>query len=186
MRISSRSSPNFRAYLAHVPRLSVKQGRGTHTYGIHARGVARIVAPVGFPQNDFLTAGKTYPVIIRHSAPGGAKDNRAQDAASASVKFFDGAVADPAAEGIHDIVMNTGRTLFVATARTFFALVITPNPDRGEKLVKTGMLNDRILSEAYRSGASFTDFFLSFSDMLQPHGHGFGNHVVYHGGGTVW
>jgi hypothetical protein len=122
--------------------------------------VARIVAPIGFPQNDFLTAGKTYPVIIRHSAPGGAKDNRAQDAASASVKFYDaGTVADPAADGIHDIVMNTGRTLFVATARTFFALVTTPDPERGDKLVKTGMLDERTLAEAFRSGASFTDFY---------------------------
>ena len=138
---------------------TMKQGRGTHTFGVHARGVARIVAPVGFPQNDFLTAGKTYPVMIRHSAPGGAKDNRAQDAASASIKFFDGATADPAEAGIHDIVMNTGRTLFVATARTFQALVLTPNPERGDKLVKTGMLDENTLAEAYRSGAAFTDFY---------------------------
>jgi hypothetical protein len=137
---------------------TMKQGRATHTFGVHARGTARIVAPVGFPQNDFLTAGKTYSVMVRHSAPGGSKDNRAQDAASASLKFFDGP-ADPATDGIHDIVMNTGRTLFVSTARTFQALVITPNPERGDKLVKTGMLDDHTLSEAFRSGASFTDFY---------------------------
>ncbi len=137
---------------------TAKQGRGTHTFGVHARGTARMVTPVDFPQNDFLAAGKTYSVMVRHSAPGGAKDNRAQDAASGSLKFFDGP-ADPAADGIHDIVMNTGRTLFVATARTFHALVITPNPQRGEKLVKTGMLDDHTLAEAFRSGASFTDFY---------------------------
>jgi hypothetical protein len=137
---------------------SAKQGRATHTFGAHAKGTAKIIAPIGFPQNDFLTPGKTYSVIIRHSAPGGAKDNRARDAASASLKFFDGP-ADATAEGIHDIVMNTGRTLFVSTARTFQALVITPNPERGDKLVKTGKLDDHILAEAFRSGASFTDFF---------------------------
>ena len=137
---------------------TMKQGRGTHTYGAHARGVARIVAPAGFPQNDFLTPGRTYSVMVRHSAPGGAKDNRAQDAASGSVKFYDGP-ADPGADGIHDIVMNTGRTLFVSTARTFQALVLTPNPERGDKLVKTGMLDEDTLAEAFRSGASFTDFY---------------------------
>ncbi len=137
---------------------TMKRGRGTHTFGVHAKGTARIVAPAEFSQNDFLCAGKTYQVIVRHSAPGGAKDNRAQDAASASLKFFDGP-ADPTAEGIHDIVMNTGRTLFVSTARTFGALVLTPNPERGDKLVKTGILKEDVLAEAYRSGASFTDFY---------------------------
>jgi len=137
---------------------TMKQGRATHTFGVHARGVAKIIVPLGFPENDFLSPGKTYSVIVRHSAPGGAKDNRAQDAASGSLKFFDGP-ADPTQEGIHDIVMNTGRTLFVATARAFQALVLTPNPERGEKLVKTGIVKEDILSEAFRSGGSFTDFY---------------------------
>lgn len=154
---------DFQALVAEMQKIfagaaAFKHGRGTHTFGVHAKGTARIVAPVGFPQNDFLTAGKTHSVIVRHSFPGGAKDNRAQDAASASLKFFDGD-ADPTQDGIHDIVMNTGRTLFVATARTFAALVTTPDPERGDKLVKTGMLNDRTLSEAFRSGASFTEFY---------------------------
>jgi hypothetical protein len=137
---------------------TMKHGRATHTFGAHAAGVAKIVAPIAFPQNDFFTAGKTYGVIIRHSAPGGAKDNRAQDAASASLKFFEGN-ADPAAEGVLDIVMNTGRTLFVSTARAFQALVLTPDPERGDKLVKTGIVKEDILEEAYRSGGSFTDFY---------------------------
>ena len=133
------------------------QGRATHTYGVAARGVARIVVPVGFPENDFLRPGKTYPVILRHSSPGGQKDNRARDGAATSLKFYQD-TADPAATGFHDIMMNTGRVLFVRSARAFLAMVTTPNAERIEKLLKPGILRDDILAEGYRSGGSFTDF----------------------------
>lgn len=133
-------------------------GRATHTYGVGARGEARIVVPDGFPQNDFLQAGKAYPVILRHSQPGGQSDNRTRDGGAASLKFCEG-TADASARGLHDIMMNTGRTLFVRSARAFLSMVTTPNPERVEKLLVPGILDDRILSEGYRNGGSFTDFY---------------------------
>jgi len=134
------------------------QGRATHTYGVAARGTARVVAPIGFPENDFFKTGRTFGVILRHSSPGAQKDNRARDGAAASLKFYEGD-AVPAAEGFHDVTMNTGRSLFVRTARAFLSMVTTPNPERVEKLVNTQILNDNILSEGYRSSGSFTDFY---------------------------
>ena len=133
------------------------QGRATHTYGIAARGEARIVTPLGFPENDFLKTGNSYAVILRHSCPGG-RDNRARDGAATSLKFYEGA-ADSAAQGFHDIMMNTGRTLFVRTARAFLTMVTTPNPERIEKLLKPSILYDEILAEGYRNGGSFSDFY---------------------------
>lgn len=134
------------------------QGRATHTYGAAARGEARIIVPRGFPENDFLRAGATYPVILRHSSPGGQQDDRTRDGAAASLKFYE-SHADPAEKGFHDILMNTGRALFVRTARAFFTMVTTPNPERVEKLLRPGILIDDILSEGYRNGGSFTDFY---------------------------
>jgi hypothetical protein len=134
------------------------QGRATHTYGVAARGEARIIVPIGFPQTDFLKAGNCYPVILRHSSPGAQKDNRARDGAATSLKFYND-TADPAAPGFHDIMMNTGRVLFVRSARAFLTMVTTPNPDRVEKLLKTCILDDDILSEGYRNSGSFTDFY---------------------------
>lgn len=134
------------------------QGRATHTYGVAARGLARIIVPLGFPTNAFLTPGKAFPVILRHSAPGAQKDNRARDGAATSIKFFeDAAVAS--SPGFHDVTMNTGRVLFVRTARAFLSMVTTPNSDRQEKLVKPGILDDEILSEGYRNGGSFSDYY---------------------------
>ncbi|MEA3211389.1 MAG: hypothetical protein QOE70_4446 [Chthoniobacter sp.] len=133
-------------------------GRPTHTYGVGARGEARIVVPIEFPENDFFIPGKTYPVLLRHSTPGGRSDNRARDGASASVKFCD-EQADPSAQGLQNILMNTARSLFVRTARTFFKLVTTPNEERVEKLLEPKILDDAILAEAFRSGGSFTEYY---------------------------
>jgi len=154
---------DFQQVIQHLQEIFVRvatntQGRATHTYGVAARGEARIIVPIGFPQNDFLKAGNSYPVILRHSSPGAQKDNRARDGAAASLKFYND-TADPAAAGFHDIMMNTGRVLFVRSARAFLTMVTTPNPDRVEKLLKPGILNDDILAEGYRSGGSFSDFY---------------------------
>src|SRR5262245_18502376 len=43
---------------------TIVQGRATHTTGIAARGVARIITPIDFPDNDFLSFGKTYPIVV--------------------------------------------------------------------------------------------------------------------------
>lgn len=154
---------DFREVIQHLQQIFVGgatkfHGRATHTYGVGARGEARIVVPDTFPQNDFLTAGKTYPVILRHSQPGGQPDNRTRDGAASSLKFFEGP-ADASARGLHDVTMNTGRTLFVRSARAFLSMVTTPNAQRVEKLLIPGILEDRILSEGYRNGGSFTDFY---------------------------
>src|SRR5690349_14769170 len=103
---------DFREVIKHLQDIFVRvatktQGRATHTYGVAARGQAKIVTPLGFPANPFFEAGRTFSVILRHSSPGAQRDNRARDGAAASLKFYEG-TADPAAEGIHDITMNTG------------------------------------------------------------------------------
>jgi hypothetical protein len=137
---------------------SEKHGRATHTYGVAAHGSLRVVVPQGFPESDFFTAGKVYPIILRHSRPGGFfNDDRVRDGAAASIKFFEsGSLAK--GSGMTDIMMNTGRTLFVNSARSFLTMVTTPNDQRVEKLLKTGILNDQILSEGYRDSGSFTDY----------------------------
>ncbi|MCU1262384.1 MAG: hypothetical protein JWO80_5269 [Bryobacterales bacterium] len=161
--LSSGLDDDFKQVIEHLQAIFVRvatktQGRATHTYGVAAKGEAKIVVPLGFPENEFLKAGRTFPVILRHSSPGAQRDNRARDGAATSLKFYE-TKADPAADGFHDITMNTGRTLFVRTARAFLTMVTTPNPERVEKLLQSGILDDKILSEGYRSSGSFTEFY---------------------------
>lgn len=135
------------------------QGRATHTTGIAARGMARIIVPADFPSNDFLRFGKEYPIVIRHATPrpalGGNTDDRTLDGAALSVKFQESAESGNA--GFHDIMMNTGRVLFVPSARAFNRMVHTPFGQR-DALIRDGDLDDDKLSEAFRTG-SFTEFY---------------------------
>ena len=140
-------------------------GRATHTTGMAARGVARIVTPVDFPENDFLSFGKTYPVTVRHATPrpamGGNTDDRTLDGGAISIKFT---LPEPQALGlkVHDIMMNTGRVLFVPSARAFNTMIHTPFGQRGPLLKTPGndkwVIDDDKLTEAYRTG-SFTEFY---------------------------
>ncbi|MFO0953816.1 MAG: hypothetical protein U0835_22205 [Isosphaeraceae bacterium] len=144
------------------------QGRATHTTGIAARGVARIITPVDFPSNEFLKFGKVYPVIVRHATPRTAlyrpdpaqppvadTDDRTLDGGAMSVKFLD--PENATGRGLFDVMMNTGRVLFVPSARAFNTMTRTPFGQRAP-LLKNGTIDDDKLTEAYRTG-SFTEFY---------------------------
>lgn len=134
------------------------RGRATHTYGIAARGTARIIVPFDFPENDFFRFGKEYSLVLRHSTPGPEEDDRTLDGGATSLKFLDKKRSDDNA-GLHDVMMNTGRILFVTSAREFNTMVHTPPTDleKRKKLVTDGVVHDEILTEGYRTG-SFTEF----------------------------
>jgi catalase len=134
----------------------IQNGRATHTYGIVAKGEARCIVPSDFPANDTFVLGKIFPIVLRHSSPGGRADDRARDGVAASIKLFDpGSGTD--GDGVHDILMNAGRQLFVRSIRDFSTFVHTPDADR-IKLVQQGLMLEPQLIEAYRIRGSFTDF----------------------------
>src|SRR5947209_5232270 len=85
----------------------LQKGRATHTYGVVAKGEARCVVPTEFPENETFVFGKVFPILLRHSSPGGRADDRARDGVAASIKFFEpGSGAD--GDGIYDVLMNAG------------------------------------------------------------------------------
>jgi hypothetical protein len=142
------------------------RARATHSTGTAAKGIARIIVPLDFPSNDFLQFGKTYGVVLRHATPRPAiphplvvnpdtTDDRMLDGGAVSIKFFETERVE--GEGLHDVMMNTGRVLFVPSARAFNRMIHTPFGERG-KLIEDGDLDDDLLTEAYRTG-SFTEFY---------------------------
>jgi hypothetical protein len=138
--LTAHINEDFKQVIASLNQLFIRvagarRGRATHTYGVAARGTLRVVIPGDFPANAFFAPGREYPLILRHSRPGGLEnDDRVRDGAATSIKFFEpGCPADGL--GLHDLMMNTGRTLFVNTARAFWTMVSTPNDQRVEKLL---------------------------------------------------
>ncbi len=140
----------------------IQHGRGTHTTGAAAHGRARIITPIDFPENDFFSFGKTYPIVVRHATPGPQTDDRFLDGGAISIKFLTD--DDKTGAGFHDLMMNTGTTMFVPSARAFNTMVHTPfkpgesNGATRAPLLKAGVIDDNKLSEGYRCG-SYTEFY---------------------------
>ena len=78
--------------------------RPTHPDGIAAQGMATIVAYPQFPNCEFFTPGRCYPVCLRHSTLKSI-DNAGLNFLSASIRFADSDVESPL-----DITMSTGRS----------------------------------------------------------------------------
>jgi len=135
----------------------LKKGRATHTYGVAARGEARCIVSPGFPENDFFKFGQCHPMILRHSSPGGERDDRTRDGCAAAVKLFEPGSDDTSGEGSLDILMNAGRQLFVRNIRDFLTMVQAPLEQRTE-LCKQGLIMGQELTEAYRIRGSFVDY----------------------------
>ncbi|WP_407530467.1 hypothetical protein [Methylobacterium oryzisoli] len=134
---------------------TTQRGRATHTYGTVAWGEARCIVPSDFPANETFVLGRVYPIVLRHSSPGGRADDRARDGVAASLKFFEPGSED--GPGFFDILMNAGRQLFVRSIRDFSTFVHTPDDER-IKLVESGIMLEPQLIEAYRIRGSFSDF----------------------------
>ena len=78
--------------------------RPTHPDGIGAQGIATIVADPQFPNCEFFTPGRCYPVCLRHSTLKSI-DDAGLNFLSASIRF-----ADSNEESSLDILMSTGRS----------------------------------------------------------------------------
>lgn len=135
----------------------LKKGRATHTYGVAAKARARCIVSPSFPKNDFFKFGDEFPVVLRHSSPGGEKDDRTRDGCAISLKFFPAGTTEYAGDGELDILMNAGRQLFVRSIRDFSTMVHSSLEQRTE-LCKQDVIMDKELTEAYRIRGSFADY----------------------------
>ncbi|MFT7528740.1 MAG: catalase [Arenicella sp.] len=135
----------------------VKKGRATHTYGVVAQGEARCIVSPEFPENDFFKFGQTFPVLLRHSSPGGEQDDRTRDGCATAIKLFAPGSKRVSGDGEFDVLMNAGRQLFVRCIRDFLTMVESNGEQRAE-LCRNNVIMDKQLTEAYRIRGSFTDF----------------------------
>lgn len=79
--------------------------RPTHSAGIAAQGVARIVSEPDFPLCEFFTPGRSFNVCLRHATLKSI-DDAMLDFMGASIRFADSDKEDSPL----DVIMSTGRT----------------------------------------------------------------------------
>ena len=85
--------------------------RPTHPVGIGAQGIATIVADPQFPNCEFFTPGRSFPVCLRHATLKSI-DDVGLNFLSASIRFADSDTESPL-----DIPLSTGRCAIIWDAQ---------------------------------------------------------------------
>lgn len=93
------------------------QQRATHANGFGAFGKIQIVNNPGFPEHEFFTAGRTFPLRLRH-ANLVFDDDAKCDFRAASLKLADSDDQSPL-----DIIMSTGRSAVLWDANSIYDTV---------------------------------------------------------------
>jgi len=88
--------------------------RPTHANGVGAQGFATIVAAPQFPECEFFTPGRTFPVCVRHSLLKSI-DDAMLDFLGASLRFADSDEDSPL-----DILMSTGRSSVLSNIKSIY------------------------------------------------------------------
>lgn len=99
----------------------VKGLRATHSYGTTARGILTVLDSPSIPTHTVFSAGKHYPVLVRHANIKGFPDDAILDGRGATVRILSGC-PDAKTEDIDlddyivDILMSTGRSFKIGRA----------------------------------------------------------------------
>lgn len=88
--------------------------RPTHSIGVGAQGFATIVAEPQFPECEFFTPGRTFPVCLRHATLKSI-DDAMLDFLGASIRFADSDEDSPL-----DIIMSTGRSSVLSNVQAIY------------------------------------------------------------------
>ncbi|KAI9134325.1 hypothetical protein [Acaryochloris sp. CCMEE 5410] len=117
----------------------IKGRRATHSYGTVAKGVLKVLDTLDIPQHQTFSAGKQYPVLLRHANIKGFRDDAILDGRGATVRILAGDAQAPLSdlnldEGIVDILMSTGRSFILAEALSFARWAAGPMKSRAAML----------------------------------------------------
>jgi linolenate 9R-lipoxygenase len=132
--------------------------RATHSYGTVAQGVLKVLDTLDIPQHAVFSAGKEYPVLLRHANIKGFRDDAILDGRGATVRILAGeahASQLDLNQGIVDILMSTGRSFILGEAASFARWVASPMPARAAMLQEFPKITP-IFQEIIRDPDSYT------------------------------
>lgn len=131
---------NLAANLA-ATTLKVKT-RYFHRIGVSGKGHLRIYDNIkGLPNHKIFSAGKSYPVFIRHSNSLSADDDARIDARGAALRIVsDGSDSTP----LLDLTLKTGNAFYARTIGDFATWLVCGLPAREEHVKKVPHIRDAV------------------------------------------
>ncbi|XP_058073505.1 uncharacterized protein LOC131222454 [Magnolia sinica] len=119
-----------------------------HRIGVSGRGVLKLFDDLpGLPDHKIFSAGKCYPIVIRHSNSLSADDDARIDARGAAVRILsDGGDEVP----LLDVTLKTGKAFYARTIGDFATWLISGHA-REAHVLKTPHIRDAVWTSLRRA-----------------------------------
>jgi acetyltransferase-like isoleucine patch superfamily enzyme len=130
---------NLAANLA-ITTMNVKS-RYFHRIGVSGRGVLRMYQDIpSLPKHKIFGAGKSFPVIVRHSNSLSADDDARLDARGASVRIL----SDDGEVPLLDLTLKSGNAFYARTIADFATWLVCGLPAREEQVKRAPHIRDAV------------------------------------------
>ncbi|PAN36509.1 hypothetical protein PAHAL_6G288900 [Panicum hallii] len=130
---------NLAANLA-ITTMNVKS-RYFHRIGVSGRGVLRMYQDIpSLPKHKIFGAGKSFPVIVRHSNSLSADDDARLDARGAAVRIL----SDDGEVPLLDLTLKSGKAFYARTIADFATWLVCGLPAREEQVKQAPHIRDAV------------------------------------------
>ncbi|CAD6263388.1 unnamed protein product [Miscanthus lutarioriparius] len=130
---------NLAANLA-ITTMNVKS-RYFHRIGVSGRGVLRMYQDIpSLPKHKIFGAGKSFPVIVRHSNSLSADDDARLDARGAAVRIL----SDDGEVPLLDLTLKSGKAFYARTIADFATWLVCGLPAREEQVKRAPHIRDAV------------------------------------------
>lgn len=130
---------NLAANLA-ITTMNVKS-RYFHRIGVSGRGVLKMYQDIpSLPKHKIFGAGKSFPVIVRHSNSLSADDDARFDARGAAVRIL----SDDGEVPLLDLTLKSGKAFYARTIADFATWLVCGLPAREEQVKQAPHIRDAV------------------------------------------
>lgn len=134
---------------------TLKKGRVFHKLSTTALGTLSVYNQLAIPKNKFLTAGKTYSILLRH-ANGTQTDDAAPDNRGATLRILTSETPLDFQNAQFDLLLSTGQCFLSRSAKEFYEWSKMSVADRNKVAMQYPHLSQAAW-EMYRETNSYTD-----------------------------
>jgi glycine/D-amino acid oxidase-like deaminating enzyme/acyl carrier protein len=139
-------------------RAAARGARAAHSVGVTAAGTLRVLDSTPAAASELFIPGRTYPVVLRHSNARGFDDDAVLDGRGAALRLLAQGTpfsSERLGNSLADLILVTGRTFVVRTARQFFRWSTADPTTRTAMLAELPSIRSS-LAELIRDPDSFT------------------------------
>lgn len=137
-----------------------KGRRATHSFGTVAQGTLTVLDNLELPPHRVFSAGKRYPVLLRHANIKGFRDDAILDGRGATLRLLKAPACAPLSNAdlndpLLDVLMSTGRCFILNNAASF-GLWVAGSMEARAGLLRTFPKIKPIFEEIIRDPSSYT------------------------------